>query len=180
MTTNEKIKFFDIETTGLNADESFVIAVAFNENVYFLENPRDEKNFIEKLFNEFKDSIIVGYNIQRFDLPFLFSKAVEHKIFFENIMKVKYIDLMDIVLNKTKLGKKTASNINTFLGFKRDFPNSHYVPKNYILYLATKEQKYKEEIIEHLKEDIEITKRIFNNFIRHNEEVKNYIKVFTF
>ncbi len=79
--------YFDIETTGLSAQSSYVylIGCAYEEEgVYFLTqwmttDPAEEKELLHLFFDKVKDyDLILHYNGTGFDLPFLEKKAKRH------------------------------------------------------------------------------------------------------
>ena len=77
--TANDIVFFDIETTGLDPFESKIITIQVRvngENIIWKEWKLGERGVIEAFF-EFTDNVFrnttkfVGYNILRFDIPFI-------------------------------------------------------------------------------------------------------------
>ncbi len=79
--------YFDIETTGLSAQSSYVylIGCAYEEEgTYFLTQwmttePAEEKELLRLFFEKVKDyDLLLHYNGTGFDLPFLEKKAKRH------------------------------------------------------------------------------------------------------
>jgi len=79
--------YFDIETTGLSAQSSYVylIGCAYEEDgIYYLTQwmctePAEEKELLRLFFEKAKDyDLILHYNGTGFDLPFLEKKAKRH------------------------------------------------------------------------------------------------------
>ena len=79
--------YFDIETTGLSAQSSYVylIGCAYEEDGTFLltqwmcTEPAEEKDLLRIFFEKVKDyELLLHYNGTGFDLPFLEKKAKRH------------------------------------------------------------------------------------------------------
>lgn len=84
---NKRTIYFDIETTGLSAQSSYVylIGCAYEEEgTYFLTQwmctePAEEKDLLRTFFDKVKEyNLILHYNGTGFDLPFLEKKAKRH------------------------------------------------------------------------------------------------------
>jgi hypothetical protein len=77
-----KCKVFDIETTGLYPGRDRIISASFIDpdgsglNQYFSESSAAEDLTIASILSEFADSdVIITYNGQSFDVPFVLSRA---------------------------------------------------------------------------------------------------------
>lgn len=82
-----KTIYFDIETTGLSAQSSYVYLIGcayFSEGAYHLlqwmtTDPSEEKELIRRFFEFLSGfSVLVHYNGTGFDLPFLEKKSKRH------------------------------------------------------------------------------------------------------
>lgn len=85
--TNKRALYFDIETTGLSAQSSYVylIGCATVENgsytltQWMCTEPSEEKELLRLFFSKAKDyDLLLHYNGTGFDLPFLEKKAKRH------------------------------------------------------------------------------------------------------
>ncbi len=93
--------FFDIETTGLSAQSSYVylIGCAYEENgTYFLTQwmctlPSEEKELLRLFFAKAKEyDLLLHYNGTGFDLPFLEKKAKRHCLDYP----LQYLESLDL------------------------------------------------------------------------------------
>lgn len=99
----EKILFFDIETTGLSPDSSFVYLISYGYykgdefflTQLFAENMKDEINVLEsfdKILPEFL--LLAQFNGNRFDIPY-----VKKRFEFHNMNShMSYLEYFDIYL----------------------------------------------------------------------------------
>lgn len=85
----EEILFFDIETTGLSADISFLYmigALYYKEGQWqiiqwFAQDYESEILLLEAFFSFSRNfSLLIHYNGTRFDIPFLEKKCARHKL----------------------------------------------------------------------------------------------------
>ena len=86
-TASEKVLYFDIETTGLSADTSFIYLICagfLKDGVptliqWFCEGPADEVNVI-RAFLDFANgfSAIIHFNGATFDIPFVEKRAAKY------------------------------------------------------------------------------------------------------
>ena len=84
---NIKTRFFDIETTGLYPKDDRIISASFiNPDgtdlvQFFCEAPQFEDILVEQIVEELKKSeVIITYNGDMFDLPFVLTRAKKHRI----------------------------------------------------------------------------------------------------
>lgn len=93
--------FFDIETTGLSAQTSYVYLIGWasmTEQGYLLEqfictDPNEEKELLSLFFSRAKQfKLLVHYNGSSFDLPFLLKKAKRY-LLDEPISSMDSLDL---------------------------------------------------------------------------------------
>lgn len=148
---------WDIETTGLYADNSFLVAIGLKnkekEKIFFVSKPSQEKEVILKFF-EFLEKegceALIGYNILNFDFPYLQAKCLLHNLKWKN--KPELIDLLEWT-KKLRFKTLTLSHLSQLL-FSNSNSKSLEIPKFYLYFLEGKVE-YKEKIIEHLRKDLE-------------------------
>ena len=84
---NKKILYFDIETTGLSAQSSYVYLIGcayekeqgYELTQWLCTDPSEEKELLRLFFEKASDyEVVLHYNGTGFDLPFLEKKAKRH------------------------------------------------------------------------------------------------------
>lgn len=125
----EEVLYFDIETTGLSADSSFLylICVGFLSEgkpvlcQWFSESFTDEINLLHAFFAFLKDyKVLVHYNGTTFDVPYLEKKCHQYKLDYR--FNLTSIDLYRMVKpQKTLLSLSGCrqKDIEHFLGIER-------------------------------------------------------------
>ncbi len=184
--------FLDIETTGINPEINKVILVgliiiknnALTSKQLFAEKKEDEKHLLSRLSEILDESdIIINYNGNSFDIPFLNKRFEKNGIFF-SIPKHVSFDLYRIIKNYgyVKLNDYKLKTIEKFLGINRtDTISGKDSITLYNKYLNTKNPIYKEKICLHNYEDIySLTKvlPIINKYDFHKITFENprYLK----
>ena len=155
--------FVDIETLGLDPIESRLIAIGYDlDGQTEVIIDEDERKVIEdflKVFNNYNNVVIVGYNILNFDLPFLVARGLKHGINEVQKIRTTYIvDLMDVVTRYLTTSKRKwvkQKEICSFLGMEtRDVIDGSEIPRLF-------EQKDFESIKQHCLNDLRLTKELF-------------------
>jgi len=154
----------DIETTGLNPLEDKIIAIG----IYNLENGEikilfgEEKDILKDFWGYIEENDIeqlIGFNL-KFDWTFLKLRSLKHRIkikYFENYSQRK--DLRQI-LNSDRYSRGRLKDYANFFEIPTDNIDGSEIPNLYKMYLDGIE-KAKGDIINHLKEDLRITKEIY-------------------
>jgi len=157
----EKVTFLDIETTGLNSRYSFIYLIGVlicdfinpkYELIQYLAEDKNEESLILKTFIDDydPDSIIITYNGDNFDIPFLKSRMKKHNIEF-NFINTKDI-YKDLLKNKTylQLNNYKLKTVEQFLGIER---NDKYSGLDCIQfykdYTISKSEELLEKILNH-------------------------------
>lgn len=169
--------FFDIETTGIspyydknNPNYGKIISFGFKENGeykiinrwdYIKEDKEDVIAFYEEFYNHWKKLIydrknIIGYNVLKFDIPFIMCsthclkmKSIKWRwdMLFNNRIK-------DIFQKIQTSGEYIYEKLNS--GERKTCLNNE-VPELY-------DQKEYDKIVEHLKEDLDLTEKAFEQY----------------
>lgn len=151
---------FDIETIGLEPFSDKIICISLfldNKTITFASD--DEKQILQDFFKAINDvKVLIGYNIDSFDIPFLIKRALIHGV------KVTFLNKKIIDLRKTangffycydKYGKGTLRQWADILGYKTETSNGEQMPTYY-------NNNEWNKIKEHCEEDIKITKSLYD------------------
>lgn len=163
---NHNICFLDIETTGLNSKYAYVYLIgilnydykanSYKLIQYFAEDKNEEIQILNAFVNDFDpDSLIITYNGDTFDIPFLKTRLQKYNITFE--FKVTKDIYKDILKNKIylNLDNYKLKTIETFLGINRsDTYTGLECIEFYKEYLITKSDDLLGKILKHNYEDI--------------------------
>lgn len=160
------IVILDIETTGLHRVYSQVILVGiilFNNKdaeviQIFADNPSEEAEVLDTLANIIKNkSLLLTYNGQAFDIPYLNGKYKQHNIDF-SIPLYKSFDLLRLIRkNKTNLSLENykLKSVENFLGINRnDTISGKESVDLYNNYVTTKSIELRKKILLHNFEDV--------------------------
>ncbi|TJX60943.1 hypothetical protein E8P77_19365 [Soehngenia saccharolytica] len=163
---NNDLSFLDIETTGLNSKYSYVYLIGvinFDSNTnsykmiqYFAEDINEEALILKAFIDDYNpNSIVMTYNGDTFDIPFLKNRMQKHNITFE-FVNTRDI-YKDILKNKIylDLDNYKLKTIEKFLGIER---NDVYTGLDCIQfykdYLKTQSEDLLYKILKHNYDDI--------------------------
>lgn len=169
------IAFLDIESTGLRADFSRTVCIGLlgdKEEFFFNENEKEELENIKKVFKKLDEfDCVAGFNIKKFDYSFLITRLMILNGFdddFSNIItsvQAKTIDLFEYVFNNLSLskGKYSLAEICKTFSIRKEFLalDGKDVQNLYFNYIQVKDEKAKEEIIKHCRDDLQATKALY-------------------
>ena len=163
---NEKYCFFDIETTGFNriTDKVVLIGITYIDNnkliikQFFANDLNEEKELLIKFKDFIKDfKILINYNGDTFDIPFLNSKYNIHNINFQ-INLESSLDILKIIRknkNYLSLENNKLKTVERYLGINRDDKISgRESVKLYKEYIKNKDNTIKDIILKHNFDDI--------------------------
>ncbi|NLK74626.1 MAG: ribonuclease H-like domain-containing protein [Clostridiales bacterium] len=127
----EKIVYFDIETTGLSANTSYLYLIGciyYKDSSYhliqwFSEDIEEEELLLCEFFQFIKDfDILVNYNGNSFDIPYLIRKCNQYKVAY-SFDQIEHLDIYKKILPYKKIFKLDnykQKSIETFLDIKRE------------------------------------------------------------
>jgi len=167
---SEKYMILDIESTGLDAWSDLVVAVGMKQvgsNDIDSIVSENEKELLEgtmqKLSKDVKvgvviteKPVIVGYNISRFDIPFLRIRCLKHGVNCRILDQLMKIDLFTIANGLWEKTFKRLSDLTAFLGHNNNsFEHSgSSVPELFM-------KKDFEKIKQHSIEDVKRSEKLF-------------------
>ena len=166
--TNEDILFFDIETTGFSAKTSVLYMIglcyfssdSWHVRQYLSEQPEDEILMLESFTKMLKNySVLVHYNGDGFDIPFITHKCEKHDIDSAPLTSLKSFDIYKYIFPLRKIFPTPNLKLKTmeaFLGIHREdeMDGGKLIPI-YKSYLETHDKSYEELLLLHNREDIE-------------------------
>ena len=170
---DKRVCMFDIETTGLSPFSSFTYIIGLN--VFedgqwkiiqlFNDDGRSEPELIRTFQTMIKDyDVLVEFNGDTFDIPYIKKRMnfIQQKFgitLTDNFKSVKPFDLMKLVkpykfaLGLPNIKQKT---IEKYLGINRvDMYNGGQLIDVYLGYLAGRDEKSRELVLRHNRDDME-------------------------
>ena len=170
---DKKVCMFDIETTGLSPFSSFTYIIGLNiiEDgqwkiiQLFNDDGRSEPELIRTFQSMIKDyDVLVEFNGDRFDIPYIEKRMnfIRQKFgisLTDNFRYIQPYDLMKCIkpykfaLGLPNIKQKT---IEKYLGINRlDMYNGGQLIDVYLGYLATQDDKSRELVLRHNRDDME-------------------------
>jgi uncharacterized protein YprB with RNaseH-like and TPR domain len=169
------VLFLDCETTGLDASSSQLISIGVmndkNEiSIWFVENPENEKEIIEKFFDFLPDTpCLITFYGSYFDIPFIFARALKNKIGMEKyktkICNILQVDVYDVTKNVMHLSKNSLADVCRFLDIKKNTEFEGRDMSNIYLKFLGGDNQIKQNIEVHLKDDLVTLKSVFDKFV---------------
>lgn len=166
--------FLDIETNGLSPRSHFVYligALDFSDNSFqlcqwFAQSPEEEPEILAA-FQSFAEGyhILVHFNGNRFDLPFLEKRYQRHNMpsFLSAVASYDLCRELKDIQALTKLANRKFSTAEEFLGLTRENDCSGRECINlYQRYYATGDDAYLEPILYHNRMDLEHLPALFS------------------
>lgn len=169
----KKVCMFDIETTGLSPEYSFTYIIGLNLYIdgewqiiqLFNDDGKSEPEMIKTFGEMIKDyDILVEFNGDRFDIPYIRKRiqmikrklGIELEDVFSSVVSfdlMKCIKPYKFALGLPNIKQKT---IEKYLGIDRvDMYNGGQLIEVYLEYLAMKNEKNRELVLRHNRDDME-------------------------
>jgi len=173
--------FFDLETTGLDSFEHEIIAIGFGfleGDIKVIQKSSEREILLEFIdfLNKNKKSnlLLVGYNIESFDMPFLLARGIRNGIKEVSIIREFFtLDLFKVVLKyisshtQSNNQKRKLKNVANLLGIETlDEIDGYEIPQ---LFMNNNFEKIKE----HCENDVRLARE---SFVRLKEFCKLYLK----
>jgi uncharacterized protein YprB with RNaseH-like and TPR domain len=160
------LALLDIETTSLYADMGMLVCAVLRrdgtDEKFFVESPRAERKVLTGLLGELrKCEGVVTFNGRSFDLPFMLSRALVVGIEDPTIDLQVHIDLYEECKRVLRFDRHSLDHIARLLGVDVNAKLSgQEVPHLYMTYLATRDKKARDRIIEHCVCDIDTMEKV--------------------
>ena len=168
------IKMFDIESTGLKADTSQIVAIGIKEMgkkpIIFSSINKTEGEVIEDFLKSLKpnDKIVSWYG-QNFDMKFVMSRALVHGVDASKLSLIKHLDLWEVFREKFAFSSNKMSNICKQLNIEvNDKFEGIDVPNLFIRALRGDENAWK-TIENHLISDLDSLEKIYKKVSQYIE-----------
>lgn len=164
-----KIAFFDIETTNLNANFGYVIAVCWkfrgNKKIHtvkitdsptFKKDPTNDKWVVQTAAEGLsKADMWVGWYSTRFDEPYLNSRLLYHDL--GPMPPVPHVDGWKIARYKMKLNSNRLQTVTSFLGMEDKTPLSGPI---WIRAMAGQKDAIN-YVVKHCQQDVVVLEQVF-------------------
>lgn len=168
----ERVMMFDIETTGLSPDRSFIYMIGINirksdgweVKLLFNDDGQSEPEIIKTFQDELlSHDILIEFNGDQFDINFVKRRMAHIKrvtgiTIEDNFSTVRSVDLMKLIrpykfaLGLPNIKQKT---IERFLGINReDQFNGGQLIDVYLDYLSSKDETAKHLVVQHNRDDM--------------------------
>jgi hypothetical protein len=175
--------FLDIETNDLKADIGQLTAIGIIKDnkveIKFVEKPEDEKEALMWFKDKLRDcKLIITWNGDKFDIPFLLTRALILGVDLSELTKLKSLDLFRFCKEKLLFAKYSLAEVSNSLGIKKQDEISWKSIRSLYLEAVRGNESAKNEIIKHCESDLIALKEIFEKVKAHilNNSLGNTLK----
>jgi len=171
----EKIGVFDIETTGLLANWGIMVSwcmldhdtgkIEYDITTRGEMRDRTDERIIKSACKELrKYDRIIGWYSSRFDIPFVRTKALYHKIDFPAYRDLYHTDLLYASRQKLKLSSNRLEAVCQYF----EIPAKHHkMTPRLNNELQAGKQEAIDDVLEHCKEDVWSTNEVYKMLLDH-------------
>jgi len=175
---NYKVGFLDIESGGLNANFDYMLTWViktenkeeYKEGVIAqgdILDYRFDKELIRELIDAIKDyDVLITYYGARFDIPFIRTRAMSHKLNFLPFGSVQHKDVYFMVKHRMKLGRNSLDSACAALGIK----GKNHIKGNYWMRAKVGDPVALAYVLDHNRKDCQILEKLYH---RLEEYVKD-------
>lgn len=168
----ERLAFLDIETTGFAANFDYMLSWSLKyldgEIKHDVITKRDldkgnfDKRILQSLLKELGNvDTLVTYYGQKFDIPFVRTRAMMSKLEFPAYGLKRHIDLYFSVKYRLKLGRNTLEQATTALGIEG---KNHVLGKEWMLGRVGNKEAL-EYVLEHNDLDVIILEKLYKELL---------------
>jgi len=163
-----RVLFLDVESTGLEAESSFVVGVGFmyedgSWRHSFASSLSDEAKVVAEAIEEASrfDSVVT-WNGLSFDIPMLVARALANGVDPSPLLKPRHIDLYRVFRDLVRLGRYGLDDVAKFLGVPKKVQlKGSDMPPLYLRALGGDREALK-VIEEHCYDDLQALKKVFD------------------
>ncbi|MEM2498508.1 MAG: ribonuclease H-like domain-containing protein [Candidatus Nezhaarchaeales archaeon] len=162
-----KLCFLDVESTGLEAESSFIVGFGVMEedgswSHVFAKSVMDEASVIRELIAKLsKYEYVVTWYGSGFDLPMLVARAIRNGLDVSGLMTVKHLDLYLVAKSFLRLGKYDLDSVCKFFGIPKRFElKGSDMPPLYFKALSG-DQEALRMISDHCYDDLQGLRNVF-------------------
>jgi uncharacterized protein len=162
-----RIGILDIETSSLEADAGIILGAGImteeGKSEYLqARKTSEEKSLLAKLLKRLESfDVIVTWSGRGFDIPFLTTRLLKHKMDPRLMMRKMHLDLNDVVKSRLRLTFTYLDHVCDFFEIKRDKgPMGLEVPQLFVKALEG-DEKALQSIRDHCLDDLRVTREVF-------------------
>jgi uncharacterized protein len=162
-----QIVILDIETSSLEADAGVIVGAGLmseeGKSEYFqARKTTEEKPLLTKLLKRLESfDVIVTWSGRGFDIPFLTTRLLKHKMDPRPILRKLHLDLNEVVKSRLRLTFTYLDHVCEFFEIKRDRgPMGLDVPHLFMRGLEGDEEALG-SIRNHCLDDLRVTREVF-------------------
>jgi uncharacterized protein YprB with RNaseH-like and TPR domain len=166
----ERLGFIDIESSQLNASFGIILSVCIldDQKTLFKRviSPEELRKGIfdrvlcEELCKEMrKYDRLIGYYSERFDMPFIRTRCLFHKLDMPLFKEIKHTDLWKIVRNKLKIHSNRLGAVAPFFGIKA---KEHPLTPSVWIRALSGDKEALDFILTHNIEDVHTTRELYH------------------
>jgi uncharacterized protein len=162
-----RIGILDIETSSLEADAGIILGAGImteeGKSEYLqARKTSEEKSLLAKLLKRLESfDVIVTWSGRGFDIPFLTTRLLKHKMDPRPVMRKMHLDLNDVVKSRLRLTFTYLDHVCDFFEIKRDKgPMGLEVPHLFVKALEGDEEALR-SIRDHCLDDLRVTREVF-------------------
>lgn len=162
-----RIGYLDIETDGLDADFGTMLSWCIKERggvTVYSTITRDElfngivdKRLVSDLIDAMREyKILVGYNSDWFDIPYIRTKALHYNLEFPEYGEIYTWDLYYTARSKLRLSRKSLANVCDYL----NIPGKTNIDKEVWRRAKYGNEKALKQVLSHNVADVVITEKL--------------------
>jgi uncharacterized protein YprB with RNaseH-like and TPR domain len=162
-----RIVILDLETSSLEADAGIIVGAGLmseeGKSEYLqARKTSEEKPLLTKLLKRLESfDVIVTWSGRGFDIPFLTSRLLKHRMDPRPVLRRMHLDLNEVVKSRLRLTFTYLDHVCDFFEIKRDRgPMGLEVPHLFVRTLEGDEEASR-LIRDHCLDDLRVTREIF-------------------